>query len=200
MTSLPPRVTRVRHGVLMLSLLSLAAHAEDLHTLLGKGPVTMVETKADGHVERVTAIAKVPATPDVVYARLAKFEDYTTWMPQVEQSEVVERLDGPPSTAIVEWSIAAPGPNVNFTAKYTLDPVAHTIAGEWQKGALEGSTWEWRIVADGAGSLVYRVAYNSAVSDNWLLSQFDDSSHTLELGLNAATPIVELNALTKAVD
>lgn len=177
----------------------LSARAEDLPSLLARGPVALVETKADGRVSKVTAIAKVAATPDAVWAKLTAFQDYTAWMPQVVKSDVLSQSDGPPKTVVVDWSIAAPGPNIAFTATYTLDEAAHTIDGAWQSGALKGSAWSWRLVADGSGTMVYRESYSAAVADNWLLTQFDDSAHTLELGLNAATPIVEVQALEKAL-
>ena len=71
--------------------------------------------------------------------------------------------------------------------------------GTQVSGALEGSHWEWRLVPEAGGTRVYRESYSTAVAGNWMLSQFDDSSHTLEIGLNAAAPIVELQALTTAL-
>jgi ribosome-associated toxin RatA of RatAB toxin-antitoxin module len=173
------------------------AGAEELASLLARGPVALVETRADGHVDRVTALAHIDAPPDRVWSTIVDFGSYVAWMPQVEGSTVTSQTD---HTTVVDWSIATPGPNVTFTASYALDPVNRTVAGTWVAGALEGSHWDWQLVPDGSGTLVYRTCFSSAVSDNWLLKQFDDSAHTLELGLNAATPIVELKALQQALE
>jgi ribosome-associated toxin RatA of RatAB toxin-antitoxin module len=184
-------------AMLMLLLWSAPALAGDeLSALLARGPVTLVETKEDGRVKAVTSIAQLDAAPDVVWKKIVAFDDYTAWMPQCVQSTVTSTSG---STVTVDWSIDAPGPNVNFSATYELDEAARTVKGKWLAGALEGSTWEWQLVPSGSGTLVYRVTFSSAVSENWVLRQFDDPSHTLELGLNAATPIVELQALQKAV-
>lgn len=183
--------------MLLALALATSAHADDLQTLLARGPVALIETKDDGRVDKVTAIAKLDAAPDAVWTQIVTFEDYTTWMPQVVKSSVTSRSG---SEVAVDWAIATPGPNVAFSAKYELDAAARTVKGEWTAGALEGSHWEWKLVPDGAGTLVYRTTYSSAVSDNWLLRQFDDPSHSLELGLNAATPIVELQALEKVLE
>jgi hypothetical protein len=180
----------------MLAVWIATAHADDdLPGLLARGPVVLVESNSAGRVTSVTAIDQMVAAPDVVWAKLTNFADYTTWMPQVAQSDV-ESTTG--DTVVVDWSIATPGPNVSFVGSYQLDATARTITGKWVSGALEGSHWEWKLVPDGSGTRVYRTTYSSAVSDNWLLRQFDDPSHTLELGLNAATPVVELMALDKA--
>lgn len=183
--------------LLALWMLCTSAFAgDDLASLLARGPVTLVETKSDGTVKAVTAISQLSASPDAVWKKLTAFDDYVSWMPQVVQSTVASTSG---DTVTVDWSIDAPGPNVNFRAEYVLDAAARTVKGKWVSGALEGSTWEWKLVPSGTGTMVYRVTYSSAVSDNWVLRQFDDPSHTLELGLNAATPIVELQALEKAV-
>ncbi len=39
---------------------------------------------------------------------------------------------------------------------------------------------------------------SNVVGDNWLIRQFEDDSHSLEFGLNAATPILELIAVKNA--
>jgi hypothetical protein len=180
-----------------MSCLVVPAHAaDDLASLLARGQVALVETRDDGRVDRVTAIARIPAPIDRVWSQIVAFENYVGWMPQVVKSDVASRTA---SEVVVDWAVATPGPNVNFSAKYVPNEVTHTVRGTWVAGALEGSHWEWELVADGASTLVYRTTYSSAVSDNWLLRQFDDKAHTLELGLNAAAPIVELQALEKAL-
>lgn len=181
----------------LLLLAAAAAPAQTLDGMLAKGQVTLVETGTDGRLTQVTTLTRIQAPIDAVWARLIDFDDYENWMPQVSKSNVTERND---NELTVAWGIKVPGPNVQFTAEYVLEPSKHTVTATGVKGAVSGGKWTWELVDEGAVTLVKRKTFSSAVVDNWLVRQFDDDAHTLELGLNTASPLVEVRGLKAACE
>lgn len=181
----------------MIGLFGLAlAGPPSVDTLLDRGELTLLETWPDGRLKAATAIARIDQPVEVVWAKLVDWDAYESWMPQVEEAT---RVSGDATTAVVDWNLAVVGPNIRFRARYALDPVARTVKGEWVSGALRGSTWEWRLEADGASTLVYRSVRSNVVETNWIVAQVEDSSHTLDYGINVATGIVEVRGLKAAL-
>ncbi len=178
---------------LLLPLASAATFDE----LLARGPVSVVETTEDSRVQQVTVYAHVEAPVEVVWDRLVAFEAYAGWMPQVEETTVVARTE---TTAEVAWVVRVPGPNFKFTATYELDPAQHLLVGTAKSGSLAGGKWHWKLSPHGTGTLVERTTYAGAVIDTWIVRSFDDSEHSMELGLNAAVPLIEVRGLKRAVD
>jgi len=176
-------------------VLSPAARADTLDSLLARGEVVLVETQPDGHLKQVTGISRVEAPAAEVWAKLVDFAAYPEWMSNCAKAEVTEQGE---NYAVVDWSVRVPGPNVKFSGRYDYDPETWTIIGTHTGGALEGSHWEWRLVSDGDQTVMYRTVFSNVVADNWLVRQFEDEHHSMEFGLNAATPVIELIAVKNA--
>lgn len=172
------------------------AHAGSLDALLARGELSLLETLPDGRLKAATAIARVHAPIEVVWARLTDWGAYETWMPQVAKSTLVSNEA---NVAQVDWTLAVVGPNINFRGQYVMDPSAHTIVGTQVSGALSGSTWEWRLDSEGATTMVYRMVRSNVVETNWIIKQVEDENHTLDYGINVATGIVEVRGLVKAL-
>ena len=178
-------------------LLADVAFAETLEAMLAKGEVALLETKPDGRLRQVTAIGIVHRPVAIVWSQLVDFASYEAWMPQVADSTVVSASA---DAAIVDFSVAVVGPNVNFREAFALDAAAYEVRGTWVSGALRGSHWEWRLVPSGSDTLVYRTLYTNVVDSNWLVRQVEDENHTLEYGINVATGIVEIRGLKKVLE
>ncbi len=179
---------------------ALGGESPGLDELLARGELALVETHDDGSLNKVTVLSRIQAPRAVVWNKLADFENYVAWMPQVVKSQVVSRRESPEGTEVlVDWSIKVPGPNVQFRTRYILDEAAGSIVGTWVSGALEGSQWEWRLLDEGTSTMVFRISFSTAVADNWVLRQFDDDFHTLDVGINSATPIIEIKGLKHAL-
>ncbi|MFZ5481785.1 MAG: SRPBCC family protein [Myxococcota bacterium] len=172
------------------------ARAETLEAMLAKGEVSLLETRPDGRLRQATAIGLVRAPVDAVWAKLVNVGDYENWLPQCADSTVVSTGT---NTLVADFSIAVVGPNVNFRESFVMDPDAKTIKGTWVSGALAGSHWEWRLVASGSHTIVYRTLFTNVVDTNWLVKQVEDENHTLEYGINVATGMVEIRGLKKAL-
>lgn len=182
----------------MFTLLLALTLGGELDALLARGEVTLIESKADGHLHQVTNISDIDAPVEVVWAKLADFAAWPGWTPQIEETIVT-----PISATVfdVEWAIAVVGPAVRFKGRYTLNKPAWTITGVWVEGSLEGSRWTWRLEPRGPSQTrLYRTSFTNAVADNWVLRQVDDENHTLEYGINAASGLVEVKALKVAVE
>lgn len=181
-------------AVALLLLLPLgSARASDLDALLQRGPVAHVETRPDGSLERIVAYADTPAPPDRVWACLTAFDTYTEWMPGVARVKETRREGG-----LVEhdWVLAVPGPNVRFSTRFHLDPPTRTIRGSATSKNLGGSTWSWRLEArPGGGTRIVRTSRSTGITDNWLLEMLGEHKDLLDLGINLASPVVEVEAV-----
>ena len=178
-------------------VLAASARASELDDLLARGEVSLIESTADGGLQQVTTFSRIHAPVAGVWAKLIDFASYETWMPQVATSDEVERTE---ASVTVDWSIKVPGPNVNFRARYDLEPVAYKVTATGVSGSVAGGVWEWVLKDEGATTFVTRTTYASAVVDTWIVRQFDDEAHSLELGINAASPIIEVRGLKAAVE
>ena len=58
----------------------------------------------------------------------------------------------------------------------------------------------WRLEPSGEGTAVFREAYATAITDSWLLNQLDDSKGMLDIGINVASPVIEVQALARACE
>lgn len=181
------------HLLLAALLSSPAARAGDLDALLDRGPVALVETGADGAFQRVVVYGDTVAAPEAVWACLTAFETYTEWMPNVARVKETRREEG-----LVEhdWVLAVPGPNVRFSTRFLLDPPSRTIRGSATSKNLSGSSWTWRLEAlpDG-GTRIVRTSLSTGITDNWLLEMLGDHKDLLDLGINLASPVVEVEAV-----
>lgn len=182
--------------LIVLALLS-AADAASLDEMLALGPVSVVKTKDDGRIDQITVYARIEAPVDAVWSKLVEFGAYEQWMPQVDDSTVVTQTD---TRVEVSWSIRVPGPNFRYTAAYDLDPVARTVEATGTAGGLSGGRWTWKLTPQGSGTLVERTTHASAVIDNWIVRQFDDREHSFELGINAASTLIEVRGLKSAIE
>jgi ribosome-associated toxin RatA of RatAB toxin-antitoxin module len=183
-------------GVLLAGY-AFAESPGSLDALLERGEVTLLETRPDGRLAQVTAMAVIHAPPDVVWAKLVDFPAYEHWMPQVADSTVVSRTD---TVVTVDFSVSVVGPNVNFRQACTLDPASHAIHSVWVSGALQGSRWDWKLEPHGADTLAIRTLYTNVIDTNWIVRSVEDENHTLEYGINVATGVVELRGLKKVVE
>lgn len=172
------------------------ARADDLGALLRQGDLVLITPSADGHVQGVRTWSWYDAPVDVVWQQIVAYDAYAEWMPRVHAVEVLGRGEG---FVDIRWTLKVPGPKLVFAARYHVDEASRTIRGQWLDGALEGSSWTWHLVPDDGGTRVERELKTTAVTDSWLLQQFDDRWHTLEFGINAATPIVEAQGMRQAL-
>ncbi len=176
--------------------LALPIQAQDLDSMLSRGEVVLVESDAQGRVHTVTAMCTVPAPPPEVWALLTGWTQYASWMPKVGEAEVMAAREG---EVDVRWELDVPGPDVKYTATFALDPSTWSIQAHQIDGDLAGSTWSWRLEPVPGGTRVTRVSRSTAVADVGIVQQLDDEWHTIELGIYAATPVVELRGVQQAL-
>lgn len=182
----------------MLSpLLLFVTLSNDLDTLLRRGDLTLIETQADGRLRQATAIGLLDAPVERVWELLVDFAAYPRWMPKVASAEV-----RPVSQGVVEvdWAVSIAGPDVRYRSRHELDREAWVIRGEQVSGELAGSRWDWRLEPRGAQTVLYREVYSNVVGSNWLIRQVEDETHTLEYGINAASGIIELQSVRRALE
>lgn len=184
----------------MIPALALLLHlpaSSSLDALLARGEVSLLEAGPDGKLRKATAIARIAAPVDRVWAKLVDWGSYQSWMPQCEGSTLVS-LDG--NVATVAWDISVVGPNVKFTGRYSMDPATHTIRGQQVDGALSGSSWEWLLTPEAGGTtLVEHSVRLNVVETNWIVRQVEDQHHTLDYGINISSALVETRGLKKAL-
>lgn len=170
---------------------------ESLASLLNRGELILTESNPDGTLKQATAIGRVNAPVDAVWARLVTYEGYPGWMPKVGALEILEAAEG---RHVLKWDVEVPGPNYRYTMRSVEDRAARVIQQDQIAGSLGGSHWSWQLVPQGEQTLVYRSAYTNVTDESWVAKQLDDSAHTLSFGVNVTTCLVELRALRAAAE
>lgn len=185
-------------ALLMLALFARPALADRLDDLLADGPLVQVRDDGKGGVAEVTALIDVHAPVEAVWARVTDFAAYPSWMPGVLETTV----RAPSSTSLeVDWILKVPGPNVHYTGTYELDRVRWTVRGRAIGKNLAGSWWTWTLESVSPTlTRIHRTALNTAIQDNWLLNSLGDHKAILELGINTASPIIEVQSVRKACE
>jgi hypothetical protein len=173
------------HARMLCLLLTFLASADPLDDLLEKGLVSSVEMTDDGRVAKTTSMVRVHASPERV------------WEVRMAHSSVT-KSDG--NTHHVTFGVTVPGPNIRFGVAYTIDEPNRTLKAAVNSGAVRNGTWDFKVMAEGDYTLVYRTGYASMMIDAWIINQFDDDSYTLELALNAGAPLVELIGLKREAE
>ncbi len=180
--------------MIWLAWLALSlAQASSVDALLQRGTVISVERSPSGALTQVTVMALVSASPEQIWAQISDFASYPEWMPGVHQTRVHDEPDEP--QVVVDWVLAVPGPNVRYTGRYQLDREHWTLSGEAISENLGGSAWTWTLEPVGAQTRVIRTARSQSISDNWLLDMLGEHKSLLDLGINLASPVTEVEAV-----
>jgi ribosome-associated toxin RatA of RatAB toxin-antitoxin module len=190
-------------GLLLLPGLAPAQSApfssqETLVSLLQKGELTLIETKADSSLKQVTAIALVKAPISEVWERLVNYPAYLKWMPKVAEATVLSRQG---SQVDVQWEVEVPGPNYRYVVRNQEDREHYVLHQKQHAGALGGSFWTWQLVAlDADRTLVYRSSFTNVTDESWIAKQLEDDSHTLSYGINTSSALLEVKAVRRAAE
>ena len=182
----------MRAALLVLAALALAlpTRAEDIATLLDKGPLVRVETDAKGKFRQATCIADVNADADVVWRVLMDFDQYLFFMPRMEKLEVTREGND----ALMDIKLDTPLVATRYTNRMSPDHATKTLTVTQVKGDLSGSHYLWKVVPLGAGQS--RILYSGVVKNfSSVAESFEDDQQTLTIGIN----VVSLMAATKAV-
>jgi len=191
-----PRKHRPLRGILCAVLVSSAgAPAQELMTLLNKGPVVLVETTPKGKFDHTTAIVFIQRPVQAVWGVAMDFASYKTFMPKVIKSEP-KPVD--PNKVDVTYEIDTPVTNTNYTFRYDIDPANMTMRGNWVKGDLKSSYCVWKLVPYNQGTLLYYT--NSSRNFSSLAEGFEDDQQTVTVGVNVASALAVVKAVKHHVE
>lgn len=179
----------------MFSLLTLLllAQSDSMTPLLQKGALVLVEQAKDGKFQSATGIVLVDAPPDKVWATLQKMEDFKTFMPKLLESEVSKRTA---TSFEVRFVIDVPGPDTDYTIKYTKDEAKKTLSGAWVAGDLSGTKIFWTVEpAEGGKTLLSQKV--SVKNFSSILTNLEDDQQTMTVGVNVSSALAAGKALKK---
>lgn len=178
----------------MLSLaLGLALAQVDMTPLLNRGPMVLVEEGKGGKFGQASSVVLVDAPVDVVWAVVSKPEEFKNFMPHVTTSEVMKRSD---PDVEVHFVIEVPGPDTDYTVRYTPNAATHSMEGSWVKGDLKGSSWLWKCEPAPGGKTL--LTHQLAVKNfSGLAQSFDDDSQTITVGLNVSSALAASKAVKR---
>jgi ribosome-associated toxin RatA of RatAB toxin-antitoxin module len=187
------------HRALALAfvLLPLAARAETLESLLGKGTVMLVEDDPEGKFAAATGIVEINAPIEKVWSVITNYGAYKDFVPRVASVKVVSGAGT--YDPRVRLEIDTPVFNTVYTVHFHLNEANHSITGEWVEGALKGSHWDWKMESSGPGKTI--VFYKS-VSKNFsaFVESLDDKQQTMTVGINVGGVMTVLHAMKKRAE
>jgi ribosome-associated toxin RatA of RatAB toxin-antitoxin module len=176
----------------MLTTLALLTLAQvDLAPLLNRGPLVLVEQGADNKFAQATGVVLVDAAPDQVWAVLLKLDEFKRFMPKVTTSEIVKEKGG---DVEVRFVLDVPGPDTDYTVRFTPDAATKTLTGNWVAGDLKGSKWLWKVESAPGGKTL--LSHTLSVKNfSGLAQSLEDEQQTVTVGVNVGSVL----AATKAV-
>lgn len=181
-----------------LALALLAQTQDPLMPLLSRGPLVLVEQSKDGKFGMATGIVEVNAPPQVVWESLLKMDEWKSFMPKVESSEISNRDDAK-GEFDVRFVVQVPGPDSDYTIRFTRNDKDMTLTGKWAAGDLKGSKWFWRVQPAPNGktllSQTLQVKNFSAILQN-----VEDDQQTITLGVNVGSTVVVTGALKRHIE
>jgi ribosome-associated toxin RatA of RatAB toxin-antitoxin module len=128
-----------------------------------------------------------------VWRALIKMEDFKDFMPKVVTSEVLRREK---NEMDVRFVLDVPGPDTDYTIRYTKDEAKKTLTGTWAAGDLKGSRWFWKIEpAEGGKTLLSQQV--SVKNFSSILASVEDDQQTMTVGVNVSSALAAGKALKK---
>jgi ribosome-associated toxin RatA of RatAB toxin-antitoxin module len=166
--------------------------ANDVDTLLARGPVVAVSTDPAGKFAAAIGQVEVDAPLAVVWSAVTSFARYKEFVPKVVES----RVEGVLAEPRVAFEIESPGINTRYVAQYRIDREGHSVDGRQVSGDLEGSTWRWELSALGPSRTRLR-HYSRARNLSRVVAAFEDAAQTMTTGINVAGVITVLRAMKR---
>jgi ribosome-associated toxin RatA of RatAB toxin-antitoxin module len=171
----------------MVTLLTLVllSQNDSMLPLLEKGQLVLVEQTKDDKFGTATGIVLINAAPEKVWQTLIKMEEFRNFMPKITTSEVLRRdkdeLD-------VRFVVDVPGPDTDYTIRYTKDDARKTLSGKWLDGDLKGSRWLWKVEpAPGGKTLLSQQV--SVKNFSSILASVEDEQQTMTVGVNVSSAL-----------
>lgn len=181
----------------MLTTLALLTLAQiDLSPMLQRGPMVQVEEAAGGKFGSATGIVIVDAAPEKVWDVLVKMDEFKSFMPKVTTSEIVKKSG---NDFDVHFVLDVPGPDTDYTVRWSPDAANKTLSGSWVSGDLKASKWLWKVEsAPGGKSLV---THTLAVKNFSSIAQsLEDDAQTVTVGLNVSSVLAAIKAVKKRAE
>lgn len=181
----------------MVSLLAALALAQiDLAPQLEKGPLVLVEETKGGKFGQATGFILVNAPPERAWALVTNFEAYKTFLPKVLESEVKRRTEKDVDLHVV---IDVPGPDTDYTVRYTPDHAARELTGTWVSGDLKGTRWYWKVeAAPGGRTLLTHLL--AAKNFSGIAQAVEDENQTVTVGVNVGSVLAALKAVKRTAE
>jgi hypothetical protein len=180
-------------GLVVVCAALLPAHtasADELGTLLQKGPMARVEFDNAGRFDAVLSVVDVDAPAADLWRALTDFESYRYFMPRV--SSVTSRTDN--TGTYVDWNIDTPLVATTYTNAVVVDHAQMLLTAKTVKGDMSGSRYDWRVVAvSDTRCRMYHRAWPRAYAA--IVATLDDDQQTLTIGVAVGSVLATTRAL-----
>jgi len=170
-----------------------AAQTDGLTPLLQRGPMVLVEEDSAGKFGQATGIVLIDAPPEKVWEAVLAMDKFTEYVPKVTTSEV-SRREGNDFDA--HFVLDVPGPDTDYTIRFTKDDAKRELKGVWSKGDLKGSRWLWKVEPSAGGkSLLSQQVYLKNFSS--ILQSVEDDQQTITVGVTVSSALAAIKAVKR---
>ncbi len=181
---------------MILSTLALLAVSQlDMSPLLERGPMVLVEEGAGGKFSQASAIVIIDSPPEKVWELVKAQQNFKDFIPKVLVSEMK-----PSGTDFeVHMVIDVPGPDTDYSVRYTIEDEKKTMTGCWVKGDLKASRWIWKVepAPGGKSLLTHTVALKNF---SGLAQSLEDENQTITVGVNVSSVLAATKAVKKKAE
>jgi ribosome-associated toxin RatA of RatAB toxin-antitoxin module len=185
--------------VLLLPVLSLVfgalpAAADPLTEQLKEGPLVRVEVDKEGRFKRSTVLMDVAAPVDAVWATLADFKSYPTYMPRCEEVEIKKKG----GYTFVEMELDTPLVSTSYTSRYQMLPKEKKVHVRVVDGDIEDSEFHWALAPSPVGT---RITYSGVVRNfSSVAERLDDEQQSITIGINVVSVLQAAKALKREAE
>jgi ribosome-associated toxin RatA of RatAB toxin-antitoxin module len=175
-----------------------SAAAPDMMELLGRGPLVLVESNAQGRFESATAIVLIERSAEEIWRVATDFASHKSFMPKLVVS--TPKSLGPNRFEVkFEVDIPFPGRNERYTFRFDLEPEKLLIHGRWADGDLRDSFTEWRIVPQGPTRALLFLT-NATRNFSKIVAAIEDAQQTVTVGVNVSSALAVVKAVKQRVE
>lgn len=190
--------------VLLLPLLALLvpavlfgaapAAADDLTDQLKEGPLVRVEVDKNGRFKSSTVLMDVAAPVDAVWATLADFKSYPSYMPRTDEVEV--KVKG--GYTFVEMELDTPLVSTSYTSRYQLLTQKKKMHVRVVDGDIEDSEFHWTLTPTPVGT---RITYSGVVRNfSSVAERLDDDQQSITIGINVVSVLQAAKAVKREAE
>ena len=180
----------------VLGFASTATAADDLTTMLEKGPMARVDVDKAGKFDAVVAVVDIDVPATRLWSVLLDYPNYRFFMPRVTDVGIGKDADG---NTLVKWDIDTPLVRTRYDNAMVVDASRMFLVARTVSGDMLGSHYDWKVIplGDKRCRLIHSSWPRNMAS---IVDTLDDKQQTLTIGVAVSSVMATVRALKERAE